>query len=165
MAFAPLLADLGAAGEKRLGYSGSLPVRGRGRPVVRCLLTVLVFVAVRGRRQPLVRDGATLVRLGCLQEAMNAAGECLLRAGLGVGRVLLRLHQLLAGACQDSAFQGQLQLIEAYADGGDTVPDLLTAALPAPGLVLHISSMPTAGGCVTAVGWPAPTLRAGRADP
>jgi hypothetical protein len=96
-----------------------------------------------------VRDGTTFVRFGCPQEALNTAGKCLMRRRLGGGRVIPRFNEQLDGACRNPAFPGLLQVIDAYADGGETVTDLLAAGLPAHRLVLHRSSMPRTGGCVT----------------
>jgi hypothetical protein len=119
-------------GEERLGYFGPLPVFSRGCPVACCLLMVLFFVAVPGCRCVLVPDGSVVVRVGCLLEGLDTGDKCLVRRGLGDGRMMLCLYQLIAGGCRVPIFPpGLLQVIDARADLGDTVTDLLVADLPA----------------------------------
>ena len=114
-------------------------------------LAMLLPVAGRPVRQALVRDGAALMRPGRLQQAVDTASERLLRCRLGVGRVMLRLDQPVAGRCREPAFPGPLQVVKARADRGEPVSDLIAARLGALGMALHEMSMPGADGCVTAV--------------
>jgi hypothetical protein len=120
------------AGKERPGCFGSLPVCRCGCPVERRPLVVPFLVAASSRRCVLVRDGSAFVRLRCVQEGLNAGGKRLLCRGLGDGRVILRFCELLAGGHQVPVFPlGSLQFIDARADGGDTIADLLAAGLPA----------------------------------
>jgi hypothetical protein len=115
-----------------LGCFGSLPVFSRGCPVACCLLLVLSFVAVPACRCMLVPDGSMVVRLGRLLEGLDTGDECLLRRGLGDSRMMLCFYQLLAGGNGVPVFPpGLLQVIDARADLGDAVTDLLVADLPA----------------------------------
>lgn len=71
----------GAAGQKRLGCVGSLPVRGCGR-AVECRPLVLVFLAAApGSCCLLVVDGEARVRCGCPPEGVDAGGKCPLGSG------------------------------------------------------------------------------------
>ena len=65
--------------------------------------------------------------------------------------MMLGLRQPVNGGCRKPAFPGSLQVIEACANGGEPVGNLMAAGLPALGVVLHEFSMPGEGGRVTAV--------------
>jgi hypothetical protein len=150
------LAGVGIAGQKQLGCFGSLPVLGCGCPVVCCLLAVL-FLVPSHRRCALVLDGRTIVRPGCSQVGLNTVGECLARRGLRRSRMMLCTYQLLAGGHRVPVFPlGLLQVIDARADLGETLTDLLAAGLPALWLVVHRFRMPGAGGGLSLVAacWP-----------
>jgi hypothetical protein len=119
------------ARNKRLGRFGSLPVCRCSCPVECRPLVVLSGVAAPSCRRVLVLDGSAFVRLRCVQEGLNAGIQRLLCRGLGDGRVMLRLSELLARGNRVPVFPlGLLQFIDARADGGDTISDLLTAGLP-----------------------------------
>lgn len=114
-----------------MGCFGSLPVFSRGCPVACCLQQVL-FVATPRCRRVLVPGGNVLMRVGCLMEGLDTGNECLVRRGLGDGRMMLCLYQLIAGGYRVRFFPpGLLQVIDARPDLGDTVTDLLVADLPA----------------------------------
>jgi hypothetical protein len=68
--------------------------------------------------------------------------------------VILYLCQPLAGLCQKPAFPGLLQVIDAGADGGDSVTELMAAGGPALRLVSTGLACPAPEGCVTGVGCP-----------
>ena len=114
-----------------MGCFGSLPVLGRGCPVA-CSLQQVLFVATPSCRCVLVPDGSVLVRVCCLLEGLDTGNKCLVRRGLGDGRVMLCLYQLIAGGYRVRFFPpGLLQVIDSRPDLGDTVTDLLMADLPA----------------------------------
>jgi hypothetical protein len=61
--------------------------------------------------------------------------------------MMLCTYQLLAGGHRVPVFPlGLLQVIDARADLGETLTDLLAAGLPALWLVVHRFRMPGAGG-------------------
>jgi hypothetical protein len=115
-----------------LGCFCSLPVFSRGCPVACCLLLVLFLVAIPASRRVLVPAGSVVMRVGRLKEGLHTGDKCLMSRGLGDGRMMLCLYQLIAGGCRVSVFlPGLLQVTYARADLGDTVTDLLVADLPA----------------------------------
>lgn len=114
-----------------MGCLGSLPVFSRGCPVACCPQLVLLAVT-SSCRCVLVPDGGVLVRVGCLLEGLDTGNKCLVRRGLGDGRMMLCLYQLIAGGYRVRVSPpGLLQVMDARADLGDTVTDLLVADLPA----------------------------------
>ena len=58
---------------------------------------MLFLIAASGCRRLLVLDGSAFVCLCCVHEGLNAGRQRLLCRGLGDGRVMLRIRQMLAG--------------------------------------------------------------------